>query len=88
MAVVGGEITNGKVRKMCKIRQFRMIPKADGEEGEPEEMLLGEAKVNSVHQGADEKNEVGVGAECGLKISHNGLTFEIGDRIEFFATKK
>ena len=86
MAVVGGAVTKGKVRKLSRIRQFRMVK--NEETKEEEEVLLGEAKVNTVQQGVDEKNEIGEGAECGLKISHNGLCFERGDRIEFFIQKK
>ncbi len=84
MAVIGGEIFSGKAKKICRIRQFRM--KKDDEK--EEEILLGEAKINSLQQGADEKSEVGEGAECGLKIDHGGLKFEVGDRIEFFVQKK
>ncbi len=85
MAVVGGEVTSGKARKLCRIRQFRTGKDSEGEE---KEELLGEAKVESVQQGTDEKNEIGEGAECGIRIKHKGLAFEIGDRIEFFVPKK
>ncbi len=90
MAVIGGEVMSGKARKQCYIRQFRTQEKTEVKEGEEstEEVLLGEAKVDSVQQGTDEKNEVGEGTECGLKVSHQGLKFEIGDRIEFFTRKK
>ena len=86
MAVIGGSIEKGKARKLSHIRQFRK--QKNEETGEDEEMLLGEAKVNTVQQGVEEKNEIGEGAECGLKIAHNGLAFEVGDRIEFFVKKK
>lgn len=86
MAVIGGEVAKGKIRKLSRVRQFRIIKNAQTKI--EEEMLLGEAKVDSIQQGVDEKNEMGEGAECGLKISHNELTFEIGDRIEFFIQKK
>ena len=86
MAVIGGLVEKGKIRKLSHIRQFRKV--RNEETNEEEEALLGEAKVNTVQQGVEEKNEIGEGAECGLKISHNGLVFEIGDRIEFFVKKK
>ncbi len=85
MAVIGGAITKGKARKLCRIRQFRKMKNAEGEE---DEILLGEAKADSVQQGTEEKNEIGEGTECGIKIGHKGLDFQIGDRIEFFVAKK
>ncbi len=85
MAVIGGEVISGKARKLCYFRQYRMVK---DEEGNEEEQLLGEGKADTVQQGADEKNEVGEGTECGLKVSHKGLEFAMGDRLEFFVAKK
>jgi hypothetical protein len=40
--------------------------------------------VVSVQLGQKIVDEVNAGAECGLKLKHHDLTFEIGDRLEFF----
>ncbi len=88
MAVLGGEILRGKVRKLCLIRIYRMITK-EADEGEDEEVLVGTAKIESVHRGSDEVNELTeAGLECGLKVVHKMITFEPGDRIELFVPKK
>lgn len=74
MAVAGGEVTSGSVRGKVSFRQFR------GKEEKP----IGVGTVTSVQLGQKVVEEVNTGAECGLKLKHNELTFEIGDRLEFF----
>jgi translation initiation factor IF-2 len=74
MAVAGGEVTSGQVRGKVSFRQFR------GKEEEP----IGTGTVNSVQLGQKIVEEVNEGAECGLKLKHHDLTFEVGDRLEFF----
>lgn len=74
MAVAGGEVTSGQVRGKVSFRQFR---------GKAEE-ALGIGSVNSVQLGQKIVEEVNEGAECGLKLKHHDLTFEVGDRLEFF----
>ncbi|MCF7846670.1 MAG: translation initiation factor IF-2 [Candidatus Gracilibacteria bacterium] len=78
MAVVGGEVTSGSVKQKTFFRLFR------GEVEEP----LGVGKVTSVQLGQKNIDEVSEGAECGLKLSHSELTFEEGDRLEFFTGGK
>ncbi len=74
MAVAGGEVTSGLVRGKVSFRLFR------GKEEEP----VGIGTVASVQLGQKIVEEVNQGAECGLKLKHAELTFEIGDRLEFF----
>lgn len=88
MAVLGGGILSGKVRKLCQIRVFRMNL-TDAEDGEDEEVLIGHAKIESVHRGPEEVNEINnAGTECGLKVEHKMMVFEEGDRVELFVPKK
>ena len=90
MAVVGGEVISGKMRKLCRLRQLREQVNEDSESEEKEmiEVVIGQAKVQSVQLGQKEVNEMQEGSECGLKIDHDGLIFEVGDRIELFVPKK
>ncbi len=89
MAVIGGEILSGKVRKLSLIRVFRENPEKDEEEDADPEILVGTAKIATVQRGSDEVNELSdEGLECGMKVEHSGITFEEGDRIELFVVKK
>lgn len=74
MAIAGGEVTSGQVRGKISFRLFR------GKEEEP----IGTGTVASVQLGQKIVEEVNEGAECGLKLKHHDLTFEIGDRLQFF----
>ncbi len=74
MAVIGGEIENGLVKAKASFRLFRK-----GQE-EP----IGTGTVKSVQLGQKVAEEANQGAECGLKLKHADLTFEVGDRLEFF----
>ena len=96
MAVIGGDVTSGKMRKAGKIRQFRMVEKIEKEKDEEgneiekkvkEEELIGKAKIESVQKGQDSVNEVNEGTECGLRVEHKELVFEPGDRIELYVEK-
>lgn len=89
MAVIGGEIMEGEIRKAVRFRQFRKNPEYDKEnEDSEEELLLGTGKVESVQQGQKEVGKVEVGAECGLRAEHKELVFEVGDRLEFYVVNK
>ena len=77
MAVIGGDVTSGTVRGKLKFRLFR-------KNEEKEEVLIGQAKTDSVQLGQKVVHEVNEGTECGMKVVHNELVFEIGDRLEFF----
>ncbi len=88
MVVLGGEVVSGKMRKLCRLRQLREQVNEDSEEKEMIEVVIGQAKVQSVQLGQKEVNEVNEGTECGLKIEHDGLLFEVGDRVELFVPKK
>ncbi len=88
MAVLGGEIISGKIRKLCQIRIFRLEESKDPDT-ENKEILVGQAKIESVHRGSDEVNElIEKGLECGIKVVHKNIKFEEGDRIELFVPKK
>jgi translation initiation factor IF-2 len=88
MAVLGGEILSGKVRKLSQIRIFRMLP----DEKNPEEIvetLVGHAKIETVQRGSEEVNELSAeGLECGMKVIHKNLIFKEKDQIELFVPKK
>jgi len=86
MAVLGGDVLSGKVRKLSKFRQFREVK--NEETGEMEEQLIAEGKIATVQLGQKETNEINEGTECGMKIDHHGLVFEEGDRLELFVLKK
>ncbi len=85
MAVLGGTVVSGKVRKLSK---FRLLREEKNEAGDKEQKLLGEAKIMSVHLGQKEINEMNEGTECGVKIEHDGLVFAEGDKLELFVIKK
>lgn len=89
MAVIGGEIMSGEIRKAVRFRQFRKNPEYDktNEESLPE-LLLGTGKVESVQLGQKEVGKVETGAECGLRAEHKDLVFQIGDRLEFYVINK
>ncbi len=96
MAVIGGEVLNGKMRKSGKIRQYRLAEKEVKELDEEknvivktiqEEVVIGNAKIESVQKGQESVNEVNAGAECGLRVEHKDLVFEPGDRIELYVEK-
>ncbi len=86
MAVIGGDVIKGKMRKQSRFRQFRMVE--NEETKEKEEQMIGEGKIQSVQMGQKEVNEANEGTECGLKIEHTELLFEKGDRLELFVSKK
>ncbi len=81
MAVIGGDVISGTVRGKLKFRLFRK-----NEAGE--EVLIGQAKTDSVQLGQKPVHEVNEGTECGTKVVHNELVFEVGDRLEFFTGGK
>ncbi len=89
MAVLGGELLDGKVRKLCQVRIFRKSDDENAEKNENGEILVGHGKIETVQRGSDAVNEVTeVGLECGMKVDHKNLDFEEGDRIELFVPKK
>ncbi|NCP67048.1 translation initiation factor IF-2 [bacterium] len=91
MAVLGGEILAGKVRKLSQVRIFRkteIVEDEDIERTEAGEELVGHAKIDTVQRGSEAVNELTeVGLECGMKIEHNNQVFEEGDRLELFVKK-
>jgi len=87
MAVVGGDVLSGIIRKSAFFRQFRKGEEKN-EEGEVIETLIGTAKIESVQLGQKETNEVSAGTECGMRIAHKELVFQEGDRLELFVNKK
>ncbi len=95
MAVLGGDVIKGKIRKLSKFRLFRIVKneiKGETEDAKPtiEEIktLIGEAKIASVQIGQKETNEINEGTECGMKVDHNGLEFKKDDILELFVVKK
>ena len=96
MAVLGGDVVTGKIRKLAKFRLFRMekVETKEMVEGEEkvttsdEKKLIGEAKIASVQLGQKETNEINEGTECGMKVDHNNLEFLEGDILELFVVKK
>ncbi len=91
MAVLGGAILAGKVRKLSQVRIFRKTPIVEGEDierTEAGEELIGYAKIETVQRGSEAVNELTeVGLECGMKIEHKDQIFEEGDRLELFVKK-
>jgi len=91
MAVLGGEILSGKVRKLSQFRIFRKTPIEDDEKierTEDGEEIVGYAKIETVQKGAEAVNEIAdVGTECGMRVEHTNLVFEEGDRLELFVKK-
>ncbi len=87
MAVVGGDVLTGLIRKNAFFRQFRQADEKN-EEGEPIETLIGIAKIESVQLGQKETNEISAGTECGMRVTHKELVFKEGDRFELFINKK
>jgi len=96
MAVLGGDVVTGKIRKLAKFRLFRMekVETKEMVEGEEkvttsdEKKLIGEAKIASVQLGQKETNEINEGTECGMKVDHNNMEFKEGDILELFVVKK
>ena len=91
MAVLGGEILSGKVRKLSQFRVFRKTTIEDDEKierTEDGEEIVGYAKIETVQKGAEAVNEIAdVGTECGMRVEHTNLVFEEGDRLELFVKK-
>lgn len=90
MAVLGGVLESGKVRKLCQIRVLKENPEAaEAETIEDPELLVGLAKIETVQRGPEEVNELSEeGLECGMKVEHKELKFEEGYRIELFVPRK
>lgn len=87
MAVIGGELLSGVIRKLCHFRLFRSI--MNEETNETEEQLIGQGKIETVQRGSDTVNSISeIGLECGMKVTHKELVFEEKDRIELFVPKK
>ncbi len=86
MAVIGGDVVEGLVRKSSHFRVFR--DGTDPETNEPAEVLVGHAKIDTVQQGQKVVNEMNEGTECGLKVDHSGFVFEVGDRLELFQQRR
>lgn len=91
MAVLGGEILAGKVRKLSQVRIYQKTEIVEGEaieRTEAGEELIGYAKIDTVQRGSETVNELTeVGLECGMKIEHNNQIFAEGDRLELFVKK-
>jgi translation initiation factor IF-2 len=91
MAVLGGEILAGKVRKLSQFRIFRKTPIEETEtidRTEAGEELIGHGKIDTVQRGPEAVNEIAdVGIECGMKVEHSNQVFEEGDRLELFVKK-
>ena len=95
MAVLGGELLSGKVRKLS---QFRVFRKSKNEKYDPEDDFhgpefldnhIGSGKIETVQRGPEVVNEISeVGLECGMKVDHKNIVFEGGDRLELFIAKK
>lgn len=85
MAVIGGAVTSGKVRVKAKFRIMRMQENEEGEKARTEVAL---AQIESVQQGQKTVNEMNEGTECGLRVNHDGFTFEEGDELELFVMRK
>ncbi len=81
MAVIGGDVVSGKIRGKMRFKVFR-------KNENKEEVLLGIAKSESVQLGQKVVHEVNEGTECGVKVTHEDLVFEVGDRLEFFTGGK
>ncbi|MDH3324262.1 MAG: translation initiation factor IF-2 [Candidatus Peregrinibacteria bacterium] len=100
MAVLGGNVTAGKIQAKLPFRLFREadveVEAPNPPEGEErakntitkEEQLISEGKVDSVQIGQKVEHEIGEGSECGMKVKHKELQFEPGDRIEIYRVKK
>ncbi len=87
MAVLGGELMSGKVRKLCQMRIIREVE--DKIRKKMDDKAVGFGKIETVQLAATEMNEFkNVGEECGLKVEHKNFEFEEGDRIELFVPKK
>ena len=82
MAVAGGDVLEGKIKKGASLRQFRK-EKVEGEE-ELVDVVKGSARIESVQLGQKSVKEVEAGTECGLRIEHKELVFQEGDRLEIF----
>jgi translation initiation factor IF-2 len=86
MAVLGGDVLSGAIRKAIRFRVFR--EQKNEETGENEEVQIGIGKIDSVQLGQKVVHEVQEGTECGLKVDHKELGFQEGDRLELFSLKK
>ena len=83
MAVIGGDVIDGMAKKKVKFRllEEREEPNTEREDGK---YVVGTGNIESVQIGQKEQTEVGMGAECGMRVLHSGLTFNIGDKVELF----
>lgn len=91
MAVLGGEILSGKVRKLSQFRVFRKTTIEEDEKierTEEGEEIIGYAKIETVQNGPEAVNELSeVGTDCGMRVEHTNMVFEEGDRLELFVKK-
>lgn len=87
MAVLGGDVIQGKIRKNISFRLMNEVLK-DPTEDEQAENIQGIGKVESVQLGQKEAHEINEGTECGMKVQHKDLTFEKGMILELFQIKK
>jgi translation initiation factor IF-2 len=86
MAVLGGNVTEGLIRKSTK---FRLLRESENEITQEKEMqVVGTGKIDTVQLGQQEKNEINEGTECGMKVTHKDLVFQEGDELELFIQKK
>lgn len=86
MAVLGGDVINGKIRKGT----FRIVKEIleDPTEDEKSENIVGYGKAESIQLGQKEAGDVNEGTECGMKVKHKDMTFEEGQILEFYVEKK
>lgn len=85
MAVIGGAVVSGKVRKLCK---FRLMRESMNEDKVKEVTIIGEGKIETVQKGQQSVNEASEGSECGMKVEHNELEFLEGDQLELYVSHK
>ena len=83
MAVVGGDVIQGKIRQAVA---FRLLRGGEGEDEEPDTIGIG--KLESIQLGQKQVGQAEEGTECGLRLQHKELKFEVGDRLEFFVSRK
>jgi translation initiation factor IF-2 len=74
--IIGGKVTEGKVRNGAEFRIWRKW-----ESGEDE--VYGQGKITSLKRDQENVNEVAVGYECGMKVRISKKVTE-GDMLEFF----
>ena len=87
MAVLGGVILSGKIRKLCQVRFLREME--DDIMKKMEDRVMGQGKIDTVQLGQESVNEVkNEGTECGMKVDHKNMEFLEGDKVELFVPKK